>query len=86
MQLGRQRWKIRGRIKSDDAQSWEEEHMVFLPYIHHNFEIKVRICLINGNLGLGQGGAGTRSTRAEDQQPLYEACILSAVGFISPLR
>ncbi|TWW62549.1 RIPOR family member 3 [Takifugu flavidus] len=28
VQLGRQRWRIRGRIKSDDTQSWEEEHMV----------------------------------------------------------
>ncbi|XP_029682623.1 RIPOR family member 3-like isoform X6 [Takifugu rubripes] len=41
VQLGRQRWRIRGRIKSDDTQSWEEEHMVFLPHIHRNFEIKV---------------------------------------------
>ncbi|KAM3877684.1 LOW QUALITY PROTEIN: RIPOR family member 3 [Diretmus argenteus] len=41
VRLGRQRWRIRGRIQSDDRQSWEEEEMVFLPYIHHNFEIKV---------------------------------------------
>uniref|UniRef100_A0A3Q0RJH6 RIPOR family member 3 n=1 Tax=Amphilophus citrinellus TaxID=61819 RepID=A0A3Q0RJH6_AMPCI len=41
VRLGRQRWKIRGRIESDDTQSWDEEEMVFLPHIHHNFEIKV---------------------------------------------
>ncbi|KAM9408463.1 RIPOR family member 3 isoform 2-T4 [Pholidichthys leucotaenia] len=41
VRLGRQRWKIRGRIESDDTQYWEEEEMVFLPHIHHNFEIKV---------------------------------------------
>ncbi|KAM9859538.1 RIPOR family member 3 isoform 2-T3 [Aulostomus maculatus] len=41
LRLGRQRWKIRGRIESDDTQSWDEEEMVFLPHIHHNFEIKV---------------------------------------------
>uniref|UniRef100_A0AAX7V142 FAM65 N-terminal domain-containing protein n=1 Tax=Astatotilapia calliptera TaxID=8154 RepID=A0AAX7V142_ASTCA len=41
VRLGRQRWKIRGRIESDDSQSWDEEEMVFLPHIHHNFEIKV---------------------------------------------
>ncbi|XP_041837058.1 RIPOR family member 3 isoform X2 [Melanotaenia boesemani] len=41
VRLGRQRWRIRGRIESDDTQFWDEEEMVFLPYIHHNFEIKV---------------------------------------------
>ncbi|XP_008319118.1 RIPOR family member 3 isoform X1 [Cynoglossus semilaevis] len=41
VQLGRQRWKIRGKIQSDDTQSWDEEEMIFLPHIYHNFEIKV---------------------------------------------
>ncbi|XP_038552854.1 RIPOR family member 3 [Micropterus salmoides] len=41
VRLGRQRWRIRGRIESDDTQSWDEEEMVFLPHIHRNFEIKV---------------------------------------------
>ncbi|XP_075938161.1 RIPOR family member 3 isoform X6 [Anarhichas minor] len=41
VRLGRQRWRIRGRIESDDTQSWDEEEMVFLPHIRHNFEIKV---------------------------------------------
>ncbi|CAJ1050869.1 RIPOR family member 3 isoform X1 [Xyrichtys novacula] len=41
VRLGRQRWRIRGRIESDDTQSWDEEEMVFLLHIHHNFEIKV---------------------------------------------
>ncbi|XP_037108394.1 RIPOR family member 3 isoform X13 [Syngnathus acus] len=41
LQLGRQRWRIRGRIQSDDVQSWDEEEMLFLPHVKHNFEIKV---------------------------------------------
>uniref|UniRef100_A0AAQ6IRV7 FAM65 N-terminal domain-containing protein n=1 Tax=Anabas testudineus TaxID=64144 RepID=A0AAQ6IRV7_ANATE len=41
VRLGRQRWRIRGRIESDDTQCWDEEEIVFLPHIHHNFEIKV---------------------------------------------
>lgn len=41
IRLGRQRWRIRGRIQSDDKQLWDEEEMVFLPHIHANFEIKV---------------------------------------------
>ncbi|XP_063766284.1 RIPOR family member 3 isoform X2 [Eleginops maclovinus] len=41
VRLGRQRWKIRGKIESDDTQAWDEEEMVFLPHIQHNFEIKV---------------------------------------------
>ncbi|XP_034064619.1 LOW QUALITY PROTEIN: RIPOR family member 3 [Gymnodraco acuticeps] len=41
VRLGRQRWKIRGRIESDDTQAWDEEEMVFLPHTQHNFEIKV---------------------------------------------
>ncbi|XP_029358239.1 RIPOR family member 3 isoform X1 [Echeneis naucrates] len=41
VRLGRRRWRIRGRIESDDTQSWDEEEMVFLPHIHHNFEIKL---------------------------------------------
>ncbi|XP_057701626.1 RIPOR family member 3 isoform X1 [Corythoichthys intestinalis] len=41
IQLGRQRWRIRGRIQGDDVQSWDEEEMLFLPHINHNFEIKV---------------------------------------------
>lgn len=42
VRLGRQRWRIRGKIESDDTQCWDEEEMVFLPHIHHNFEIKVQ--------------------------------------------
>nr|XP_046240994.1 RIPOR family member 3 isoform X2 [Scatophagus argus] len=41
VRLGRQRWRIRGRIESDDTQSWDQEETFFLPHIHHNFEIKV---------------------------------------------
>ncbi|KAF6716458.1 Protein FAM65C [Oryzias melastigma] len=41
VRLGRQRWRIRGKIVSDDSQCWDQEETVFLPHIHHNFEIKV---------------------------------------------
>ncbi|XP_062853631.1 RIPOR family member 3 isoform X2 [Trichomycterus rosablanca] len=41
IRLGSQRWKIRGRIQTDDRQIWDEVDMVFLPRIHENFEIKV---------------------------------------------
>ncbi|XP_046705972.1 RIPOR family member 3 isoform X1 [Silurus meridionalis] len=41
IRLGRQRWRIRGRIQSDDNQLWDEEEIVFLPHIHESFEIKV---------------------------------------------
>ncbi|XP_044909432.1 RIPOR family member 3 isoform X1 [Felis catus] len=41
MRLGRQRWKLKGRIESDDSQTWEEEEKVFIPTLHENFEIKV---------------------------------------------
>ncbi|XP_028855049.1 RIPOR family member 3 isoform X2 [Denticeps clupeoides] len=41
IRLGRQRWRIRGKIQTDDRQLWDEEEMIFLPHIHENFEIKV---------------------------------------------
>ncbi|KAM6162967.1 RIPOR family member 3 [Rhynchocyon petersi] len=41
MRLGRQRWKLKGRIESDDSQTWDEEERAFVPALHENFEIKV---------------------------------------------
>ncbi|XP_074173984.1 RIPOR family member 3 isoform X3 [Rhinolophus sinicus] len=41
MRLGRQRWKLKGRIESDDSQTWDEEEKAFIPTLHENFEIKV---------------------------------------------
>ncbi|XP_037356235.1 RIPOR family member 3 [Talpa occidentalis] len=41
MRLGRQRWKLKGRIESDDSQTWDEEERAFTPTLHENFEIKV---------------------------------------------
>ncbi|XP_004370302.2 RIPOR family member 3 isoform X3 [Trichechus manatus latirostris] len=41
MRLGRQRWKLKGRIESDDSQTWDEEEKAFVPTVHENFEIKV---------------------------------------------
>lgn len=56
VRLGRQRWRIRGRIQSDDSQSWDEEEMVFLPHISQDFEIKV---------------GGSNETRAEKKMSKY---------------
>lgn len=53
MRLGRQRWKLKGRIESDDSQTWEEEEKAFIPTLHENFEIKV-----GGAWGQGQGAQG----------------------------
>ncbi|XP_054995730.1 RIPOR family member 3 [Sorex araneus] len=41
MRLGRQRWKLKGRIESDDSQTWDEEDKAFTPTLHDNLEIKV---------------------------------------------
>ncbi|XP_004687536.1 PREDICTED: protein FAM65C [Condylura cristata] len=41
MRLGRQRWRLKGRIESDDSQTWDEEERAFTPTLHENFEIKV---------------------------------------------
>lgn len=55
MRLGRQRWKLKGRIESDDSQTWDEEEKAFIPTLHENFEIKV-----GGAEGWGQDGPGVR--------------------------
>ncbi|XP_071067889.1 RIPOR family member 3 isoform X2 [Dasypus novemcinctus] len=41
MRLGRQRWRLKGRIESDDSQTWDEEEAAFIPSLHENLEIKV---------------------------------------------
>ncbi|XP_040837250.1 RIPOR family member 3 isoform X1 [Ochotona curzoniae] len=41
MRLGRQRWKLKGRIESDDSQTWDEEEKAFIPTLHEDLEIKV---------------------------------------------
>ncbi|XP_037667443.1 RIPOR family member 3 isoform X2 [Choloepus didactylus] len=41
MRLGRQRWKLKGRIESDDSQTWDEEEKAFVPTLHEHLEIKV---------------------------------------------
>ncbi|XP_029632331.1 RIPOR family member 3 isoform X4 [Salmo trutta] len=43
IRLGRQRWKIRGKIQTDDRQSWDVEEMIFLAHIHENFDIKLMV-------------------------------------------
>ncbi|XP_048205370.1 RIPOR family member 3 [Perognathus longimembris pacificus] len=41
MRLGRQRWRLKGRIESADSQTWEEEEKAFVPSVHESLEIKV---------------------------------------------
>ncbi|XP_027630877.1 RIPOR family member 3 isoform X2 [Tupaia chinensis] len=41
MRLGRQRWRLKGRIESDDSQTWDEEEKAFIPTLHENLDIKV---------------------------------------------
>ncbi|XP_069507272.1 RIPOR family member 3 [Ambystoma mexicanum] len=41
VRLGRQRWRLKGKIETDDSQMWDEEDRVFIPTLHENFEIKV---------------------------------------------
>ncbi|XP_020635162.3 RIPOR family member 3 isoform X1 [Pogona vitticeps] len=41
VRLGRQKWKLKGRILTDDSQAWDEEEKVFIPNLHEKFEIKV---------------------------------------------
>ncbi|XP_038187862.1 RIPOR family member 3 isoform X3 [Arvicola amphibius] len=41
MRLGRQRWRLKGRIEPDDSQTWDEEEKAFVPTMHENLEIKV---------------------------------------------
>nr|XP_020035284.1 protein FAM65C [Castor canadensis] len=41
IRLGRQRWRLKGRIESDDSQIWDEEEKAFVPMLHENLEIKV---------------------------------------------
>lgn len=64
MRLGRQRWKLKGRIESDDSQTWEEEEKAFIPTLHENFEIKV-----GGAWGTGPGCPGTQLRRHPQLPP-----------------
>ncbi|KAJ6626769.1 hypothetical protein lerEdw1_014751 [Lerista edwardsae] len=41
VRLGRQKWKLKGKILTDDSQTWDEEEKVFIPSLHETFEIKV---------------------------------------------
>ncbi|XP_053309464.1 RIPOR family member 3 isoform X2 [Spea bombifrons] len=41
IRLGRQRWRLKGKIESDDSQMWDEEERIFIPNLCENFEIKV---------------------------------------------
>lgn len=64
MRLGRQRWKLKGRIESDDSQTWDEEEKAFIPTLHENFEIKV-----GGAWGRGQGAQAFSSDTTHDSPP-----------------
>ncbi|XP_029468855.1 RIPOR family member 3 isoform X2 [Rhinatrema bivittatum] len=41
VRLGRQKWRLKGKIETDDSQIWDEEERIFIPNLHENFEIKV---------------------------------------------
>lgn len=41
MRLGRQKWRLKGKIETDDSQTWDEEEKIFIPNLHEQFEIKV---------------------------------------------
>uniref|UniRef100_A0A8D0HT01 RIPOR family member 3 n=1 Tax=Sphenodon punctatus TaxID=8508 RepID=A0A8D0HT01_SPHPU len=41
VRLGRQKWKLKGKIETDDSQMWDEEEKLFIPSLHEKFEIKV---------------------------------------------
>ncbi|KAM3922076.1 RIPOR family member 3 [Leptodactylus fuscus] len=41
IRLGRQRWRLKGKIETDDSQIWDEEDRIFIPNLCENFEIKV---------------------------------------------
>ncbi|XP_067410344.1 RIPOR family member 3 isoform X2 [Emydura macquarii macquarii] len=41
VRLGRQKWKLKGKIETDDSQTWDEEEKIFIPNLHEKLEIKV---------------------------------------------
>ncbi|KFO35873.1 Protein FAM65C [Fukomys damarensis] len=41
LRLGRQRWRLKGRIESDDSQTWDSAEKAFVPTLRENLEIKV---------------------------------------------
>ncbi|XP_066055370.1 RIPOR family member 3 isoform X2 [Chamaea fasciata] len=41
VRLGRQKWRLKGKIETDDSQTWDEEEKIFVPNLHEKFEIKV---------------------------------------------
>lgn len=41
VRLGRQKWRLKGKIETDDSQTWDEEEKIFIPNLHEQFEIKV---------------------------------------------
>lgn len=55
VRLGRQKWRLKGKIESDDSQTWDEEEKIFIPNLHEKFEIKVW-CIMVGLEALGSQG------------------------------
>ncbi|XP_061231544.1 RIPOR family member 3 isoform X3 [Neopsephotus bourkii] len=41
VRLGRQKWRLKGKIETDDSQTWDEEEKIFIPNLHEKLEIKV---------------------------------------------
>ncbi|KAJ7998793.1 hypothetical protein DPEC_G00208610 [Dallia pectoralis] len=80
IRLGRQRWKIRGKIHTDDRQSWDVEEKIFLPHIHENFDIKVTEVK-----GLGSLVVGTVTCSSADffmSQPQLMVVDITELGTI----
>lgn len=52
VRLGRQKWRLKGKIETDDSQTWDEEEKIFIPNLHEKFEIKVW-CIMVGLEAVG---------------------------------
>lgn len=52
MRLGRQKWRLKGKIETDDSQTWDEEEKIFIPNLHEKFEIKVWCIMVGLESGV----------------------------------
>lgn len=84
MRLGRQRWRLKGRIEPDDSQTWDEEERVFVPTVHENLEIKVCVWGAGGGgRGRAQGGAWSLGAGLRHHCPVPCAQVTELRGLSS---
>lgn len=83
MRLGRQRWRLKGRIEPDDSQTWDEEERVFVPTVHENLEIKVCVWGAGGWGGRAQGGAWSLGAGLRHHRPVPCAQVTELRGLSS---